>query len=146
MNNEITTTQNTDVQETQHTQAGAVLLNTVDTTSTAGAKTVVNAINSANSLSTIEESEVLDIRDCVVTQGIRKGRGTQSDVECANIYLIDTDGQAWFSQSAGIANSVSLIASMFPDFGKGTEDGYLSMRVKTVPLNNGNTTKTLVLV
>lgn len=145
MNNEITTTQNTEMQE-QHVQAGAVLLNTVDTNITSGAKMVVNAINSANSLSNVDENEVLDIRDCVVTQGIRKGRGTQSDVACANIYLIDKDGQAWFSQSAGIANSVSLIASMFPDFGKSTDEGYLSMRVRSVQLNNGNTTKTLVLV
>lgn len=145
MANEITT-QNTEMQEQNTTHAGGVLLNTVDTNSTSGAKMVVNAINSANSLSNVDESDVLNIRDCVVTQGIRKGRGTQSDVACANIYLIDTDGQAWFSQSAGIANSVSLIASMFPDFGKSTEEGYLSMRVRTVQLNNGNTTKTLVLV
>lgn len=120
------------------------LLNTMNLATTEGKVQTINALNNAISLKEAKDT-VLNICDCITMPGIRKGRGGAPDTECINTYLIDTEGNAWFSQSDGINRSVRMIAMMFPDFGKSTKEGSLPMHVDAKELANGNTIKSLVL-
>lgn len=119
-------------------------INTVNTDSVEGKFAVLNAINSAVSLKDI--SGTIDVCDCITMSGLRKGRNGNSDTSCQNTYLITKDGIAYFTQSDGIARSVNLIASLFPDFGKSTKKGCLTLQVAERELTNGNTIKTLVVL
>lgn len=119
-------------------------INTMNMTTTEGKITTINALNNAISLKEAKDT-VLDVCDCITMPGTRKGRGGMPDTECQNTYLIDTNGNAWFTQSDGIARSVRMIAMMFPDFGKSTTDACLHVRVDERELANGNTIKNLVI-
>ena len=119
-------------------------LNTVNMTNDEGKIAVLNAINSAISLKEAKDT-VLDVCDCITMPGTRKGRNGMPDTECQNTYLIDTEGNAWFTQSDGIARSVRSIAMLYPDFGKSRTDGCLHVRVDERQLANGNTIKNLVI-
>ena len=119
-------------------------INTVNMDTFEGKVNVLNALNNAMSLKQAKDA-VLDICDCIVMAGVRKGRNGMADTECNNVYLIDTEGNAWFSQSDGIARSVKMIVMMFPDFGKSSDDKCLHVKVVEKELDNGNTIKTLVL-
>lgn len=120
------------------------VINTINMDTMEGKVTTLNALNNAMSLK-IAGNSVLCIKDCIIMPGTRKGRNGAPDSECSNTYLIDTDGNAFFSQSDGIARSARMIAMMFPDFGKNTKDGCLKLYVDAKELDNGNTIKNLVL-
>lgn len=120
------------------------LLNTLNMAEFEGKVATVNALSAALSLKDYGDA-VMDVCDCIIMPGIRKGRNGMPDTDCSNTYVIDTSGQAWFSQSDGIARSAKTIAMMFPDFGKSTTDGCLHVKVLENHLPNGNTIKTLVL-
>ena len=124
--------------------SGNGLVNTVDMSSMEGMVNVANALNSAMSLKDAKDS-VLDVCDIIIMPGVRKGRGNMPDTPCKNTYLIDTSGNAWFSQSEGIARSATNIAGIFRQFMKSNDDGCLHMHVHEQPLPNGNTIKNLVL-
>lgn len=145
-NTELATTNDTDIIPTVTVDdviSANGFINTVDMTKLEGKVAVANAVNNAISLK--DSPEVLDVVDCITMPGIRKGRKNMPDTECTNVYLIDVDGKAWFSQSDGIARSVRLLASLFPDFGKSLPQGALHVKVVEQQLNNGNTLKTLAL-
>ena len=124
--------------------ANGNFLNTMNLATNEGKITTINALNNAMSLKDAKDT-VLDICDCITTPGTRKGRNGMPDTECQNTYLIDTEGNAWFTQSDGIARSAKMIAMMFPDFGKSTTDGCLHIKVDERQLANGNTIKNLVI-
>lgn len=126
------------------TSGNGDVINTLNLSTTEGKVATINALNNAMSLKDAKDA-VLDICDCITMPGVRKGRNGMPDMECVNTYLIDTEGNAWFTQSDGIARSVKMIAMMFPDFGKNTPDGCLHVKVDSRELNNGNTIKNLVL-
>lgn len=113
----------------------------------AGRKVAANAINNALSLADFEGVE-LDIIGIMTTPGIRKSRsGNTPDTMCQNTYLLDADGNAYFSQSDGVARSINGIMAMYPEFPKDTENGKSAKMVligKQLP--NGNTIKTIKLV
>lgn len=119
-------------------------MNTMNLATNEGKIATLNAVNSALSLKDAKDT-VLDICDCITMPGVRKGRNGAPDTDCQNTYLIDTEGNAWFTQSDGIARSVRMIAMMFPDFGKTMEDKCLHVKVDSKELANGNTIKSLVL-
>lgn len=149
-------TQNTEIVATNDTQEIAPtnidqimsgngdFINTMNLSSNEGKIATINALNTAMSLKDAKDT-VLDIQDCITMPGTRKGRNGMPDSECINTYLIDTDGNAWFTQSDGIARSVKTIALMFPDFGKNNTDKCLHLKVIERQLNNGNTIKSLAL-
>lgn len=150
-------TETTEIVETENTEMAPVVniddvmsangnwINTMNLSTFEGKAATINALNSALSLKDAKDT-VLDICDCVTTSGMRKSRDPRvPDTECQNTYLIDTTGNAWFTQSDGIARSVRMIAMMFPDFGKNTPDGCLHLKVQANELPNGNTIKSLVL-
>lgn len=145
-NTELATTNDTDIIPTvtvDNVISSNGFINTVDMTKLDGKVAVANAVNSATSLKDAPES--IDVIDCITMPGVRKGRNNMPDTDCTNVYLIDTEGNAWFSQSDGIARSVRLLASLFPDFGKSLPQGALHVKVVEQQLNNGNTLKTLAL-
>lgn len=145
-NTELATTENTDIMPTVSVDdviAANGYINSVDMNSVEGKIAVANAVNNASSLKT--KTGVMEIVDCITLPGVRVGRNNMPDTPCTNVYLIDKNGDAWFSQSDGIARSVRLIASLFPDFGKSLPDGALKVRVVEQELPNGNTLKTLAL-
>lgn len=121
----------------------AVQINTLNTDTFDGKITALNALNNAVSLKDANSS--LKICDCIALPGVRKGRNNTADTECQNTYLIDIDGNAYFTQSDGIARSVRMIYMLFPDFGKSSDVGYLKVRVVEKKLPNGNTIKSLVV-
>lgn len=120
------------------------MINTLNLATTEGKLDTLNAINNAQSLKEANDT-TLDVCDCITMPGVRKGRNNMPDTECQNTYLIDTKGNAWFTQSDGIARSVKMIAMLFPDFGKSTDEGCLHMHVEEKQLSNGNTIKTLAI-
>ena len=121
----------------------AVQINTLNTDTFDGKITALNALNNAVSLK--DATNPLKICDCIALPGVRKGRNNTGDTECQNTYLIDIDGNAYFTQSDGIARSVRMIYMLFPDFGKSSDVGYLKVRVVEKKLPNGNTIKSLVV-
>lgn len=142
MTNDIITYDN-DQQIAAQPAQGAQLICTVDANDNKGKTTIYNAINNAEPLNN-HMNEDLQICDCITEQGVRRGRNGMPDAPCINTYLIDVDGTAYFSQSDGVARSVYTLATLWPDFGKNDDAGYLVLRCVEKPLQNGNTVKNLV--
>ena len=118
-------------------------VNTFDLNTDEGKKSVLKAYNAAEPLNN-HVDEVLQICDVMTTPGIRKGRNGMPDVECQNTYLIDVNGNAYFSQSDGVARSLQMFVALYPDFGKSSEKGCVEIKCIEQPMNNGNTLKTLI--
>lgn len=126
------------------TASNGNVINTLNLATFEGKINTLNAINNAQSLTDAHDTTI-DVCDCITMPGVRKGRGNTPDTECQNTYLLDTKGNAWFTQSDGIARSVKMIAMLFPDFGKNTPDGCLHVHVEENTLKNGNSIKSLVV-
>lgn len=145
---EMATTNNTEIMPAVNMDmimsSNGNMINTMNLATNEGKINTLNAINNAMSLKDAKDT-VLDVCDCITMPGTRKGRNGMPDADCQNTYLIDTEGNAWFTQSDGIARSVKMIAMMFPDFGKGMDDKCLHLRVESKEIANGNTIKTLVI-
>lgn len=108
---------------------------TVDITSDEGKKNVANALNAATPLKNFMDKKI-NVVDIMTTPGIR----AVSETECTNTYLVLKDGTVLFSQSEGVARAArNLVGIWNGDFGDG-----LALKCVEVPLNNGNTMKTLV--
>lgn len=118
-------------------------INTCDLSTFEGKKTTANAINNADSLNN-HVGEIIRVKDVITMAGVRKGRNGQPDAPCQNTYIIDTDGNAYFSQSDGVKNSLNVTMAIYQVCDAG--NGYLPMVCKTEQLPNGNTIKTLVVV
>lgn len=114
---------------------------TLDVSTIEGKKQVINARNTAKSLNSIGDKP-LQVVGAYITEGQRTR--TFPPKPCANVYLFTKDGNAYFSQSEGIARSVYDIVDMFPDFAH--NEGGLKLRVASTPLPNGNTLKALELM
>lgn len=143
-NNELATYEN-DNQIAAQAAVESPLICTVDANDNAGKTTIYNAVNNAEPLNS-HMNEDLMICDCITERGIRRGRNGMPDQPCVNTYLIDVDGVAYFSQSDGVARSVYTLVTLWDDFGKSTDAGYLMLRCIEKPLQNGNTVKNLVKV
>lgn len=118
-------------------------INTLDLSTRTGKLATVNAYNNAESLNQYD-GEWLEVCDAITTPGVRRSRQAGvPPVPCTNTYLITKDGNAYFSQSDGIADSITFLHGIFPDLGKSDPDGCLMMQVVEVPTNGGNTLKRL---
>lgn len=116
-------------------------INTLDIDSDEGKLKTIAAYNGAQSL-TSKGDEVFNLEDVITIPGVRKSRNiSQPNTPCTNTYLITTDGEAFFTQSDGIADSVGMIVAMYPDLNK--PDG-LKVRVQETITANGNTLKRLI--
>lgn len=97
-------------------------------------KTVVyNAFNDALSLSK-EAPETIALQGIILQEGI----ASVTKTPCINTYLIDDKGQAYFSQSAGIARSAKQILAVW-----GGEVSGLVVRIVEKPFGEGRTVKSL---
>lgn len=123
-------------------EAATPFINTLDASTVEGKLTTANALNSAVSLNDYVETP-LQIVDLIQTAGIRKARDkNQIDTPCTNTYLIGADGQAYFSQSEGVARSARNILAIFPDLNK--PEG-LKMVCSEMQLPNGNSIKQIAV-
>lgn len=123
----------------------ASLINTCDLSTRAGKIASAKALTGALSLNDVPEGTVIDVRDIITTPGVRKARDPRlPNTPCINTYVIDTSGQAYMSQSEGIAQSAALLAATFPDMGKSDPEGCVPVYVQVTPLDGGKTYKTLV--
>lgn len=120
------------------------MISTINTGTMQDRITVYNALNNAQSLATADDA-VLSIANIILMPGTRKGRNGQPDTECINTYLIDTEDNAWFTQSDGIARSAKSLITMFFSVGLVSKDNPLAVKVMEQKLQNGNTIKSLAL-
>lgn len=133
------------VEESRALTTSQGFVNTCDISTRQGKLTVIKAVNNAQSLADVPEGTVIDVCDIVTKPGIRKARDPRlPNTPCINTYLIDTEGNAYMSQSDGIAQSAEFIVSAFSDMGKSDPEGCVPLFVKVTPLPNGNTVKSLV--
>lgn len=116
-----------------------VFFNTLSTSDTAGKIAAFNAINAAKSLNDFVD-ETLTIVDAITMPGTRKSLDGDSIIDCQNSYLIDNNGQAYFSQSTGVARAINTMHEMFPTFN--SPDGINVVCIET-KLANGRKFKTL---
>lgn len=123
-----------------------VFANTIQLATPADKMRVLRALNSAVSLNSIGSSPI-DVVDIIQRPGIRRSRDSRlPDAPCINTYFITRDGKTYMSQSVGIANSARDIVDpmMFPDCGRSTEKGCITLQVVSQTLDNGNTIKSIV--
>lgn len=126
-------------------KAFADVFTTCDLTDRKGKNAVLRALNDAESLAEAFPSDaILEVIDFVVKPGIRRARMQgQNDTPCLNVYIITRDGNAYMTQSDGIAASVQDIVSMYPEGMRANEQGFTRIQLRTKKLPNGNTLKTL---
>lgn len=112
----------------------------------AGRKMAVNAVNNAQSLASFEGVS-LKVANIMTKPGVRASYDNAPEQPCQNTYLITTDGEAYFSQSNGVARSINNILAVYPDFPRDTENGeYCEMVLKSQQLPNGRTIKMIEIV
>lgn len=106
----------------------------------------LRALNAAMSLANVirPDQDVFDVIDIFQVPGIRRARQEgASDVPCKNTYFLLADGRALMTQSDGIARSIDMLLAIYPDCGRTSEKGYLSLAVHEEKLPNGNTIKSV---
>lgn len=126
----------------------SVLANTIELVTPADKMRVLRALNSAVSLNSIGSTPI-DVVDIIQRPGVRRSRDPRlPDSPCINTYFITRDGRTFMSQSVGIANAARDITDpmMFPDCGRSTEKGCITLQVVSQTLDNGNTIKSIVPV
>lgn len=118
---------------------------TLDMTTIDGKMAAVAALNGAQSMRDMV-GETLRVKDFMTTPGVRSRTGEA----CINSYLICDDGNVYFTQSTGIAESLRYLAGAFIDVSTGKlmdliESG-IGLQIREQNLSNGNTLKTVVPV
>lgn len=106
----------------------------------------LRALNSAESLAqaVVADRDTFDVIDIFQTPGVRRSRiEGVDDTPCRNTYFLLTDGRALMTQSDGIARSCDMLLALYPDCGRNSEKGYLTLAVHENKLSNGNTTKSV---
>lgn len=106
----------------------------------------LRALNSAESLATaiVPDRDTMDVVDIFQTPGLRRSRMEGvDDVPCRNTYFLLADGRALMSQSDGIARSCDMLLAIYPDCGRSTDKGCLTLAVHERKLSNGNTIKSV---
>lgn len=123
----------------------ADMFTTCDLNDRKGKNAVLRALNDADSLAEAFPGDaVLEVTDFVVKPGVRRSRVQgQADMPCLNVYILTNDGNAYMTQSDGIANSVQDIVSMYPEGMRANEDGFTRCQLTAKKLPNGNTLKKL---
>lgn len=127
-------------QDTTHTGSTLAL----DTTE--NKNRALRALNTAESLAAaiVADHDVFDVVDIFQTPGVRRSRMEgMPDQPCTNTYFLLADGRALMTQSDGISRSCQMLLAIYPDCGRSTEKGYLSLAVHEQKLPNGNSLKSV---
>lgn len=127
---------------------GPHYISTVKLESTADKNRVLRALNMAESLAqAVPVGVPFEICDVFQTPGTRRSRiDGVDDIPCTNTYLLTPDGRAFMSQSDGIARSLTMLLAIYPECGRDTEAGCLTVMVHSKNLPNGNSLKSIVPV
>lgn len=137
MNNDLTIF---DQGNSQHTNSTLAL------DSAANKNRALRALNSAESLASVivPDQDTFDVIDIFQTPGLRRSRMEGvDDVPCRNTYFLLADGRALMTQSDGIARSCDMLLALYPDCGRSTDKGCLTLAVHERKLSNGNTIKSV---
>jgi hypothetical protein len=138
MTNELATT----------TENNASLPSTITINSPAEKNRALRALSASVSLAkAVTPGEAFDVVDIFQTPGTRRSRVEgMPDVPCINTYFLLADGRSLMTQSNGIASSAQMLLSkqMYPDCGRSTEKGFLTLCVVEQKLDNGNTLKSVI--
>lgn len=122
------------------------MLSTITLDSEHDKNRALRALNSAESLAAVivPDHDTFDVIDIFQTPGVRKARQEgASDVPCRNTYFLLSDGRALMTQSDGIATSCDMLLALYPDCGRSSEKGCLTLAVHERKLPNGNTIKSV---
>ena len=103
------------------------------------AKTVYNATSNAISLHE-KVGEKLEVAGVIMERGARNDRRSGEQVPCINSYIVTTDGNAYYSQSEGVARGLVKIVNLTGDF-RTPDGGPISIVVNERKLDNGNILK-----
>ena len=106
----------------------------------------LRALNSAESLANVvrPDQDTFDVVDIFQTPGVRRSRQEGvPDIPCRNTYFLLADGRALMTQSDGIARSCDMLLALYPDCGRSTEAGCLTLAVHEQKLPNGNSLKSV---
>lgn len=106
----------------------------------------LRALNAAESLAAVivPDRDVFDVVDIFQTPGVRRSRVEGvPDTPCKNTYFLLADGRALMTQSDGIGRSVEMLLALYPDCGRSTDKGYLTLAIHEQKLPNGNTLKSV---
>lgn len=106
----------------------------------------LRALNTADSLATaiVPDRDTFDVIDIFQTPGARRSRVEgMPDQPCTNTYFLLLDGRALMTQSDGIARSCKMLLAIYPDCGRSTDKGYLTLAVHEQKLPNGNSLKSV---
>lgn len=122
------------------------LHSTITLDSTHDKNRALRALNAAESLASVitPDKDVFDVIDIFQTPGFRRSRVEGvPDTPCRNTYFLLADGRALMTQSEGIARSCDMLLSIYPDCGRSTEAGCLTLAVHEQKLPNGNSLKSV---
>lgn len=126
------------------------LMSTLSVATPAEKMRFIRAKNDAQSLSkAVRTGEAFDVVDIMQRVGKKKSRDVRlPDLPCVNTYFLLKDGRTLVSQSNGIARSVQDLLSddMFPDCGRSTEKGFLTLAVVERDLGDGRSYKVVLPV
>ena len=131
---------------TLFSQQQSALLSTITLDTDYDKNRALRALNSAESLADVivPDKTAFDCIDILQVPGVRRSRiEGVSDQPCTNTYFILADGRALMTQSDGIKRSVAMLLALYPDCGRSTEKGCLSLCVHEQKLPNGNTLKSI---
>ena len=106
----------------------------------------LRALNSAESLAAavVPDRDTFDVVDIFQVPGVRRSRiEGVDDMPCRNTYFLLADGRALMTQSDGIARSCEMLLALYPECGRETDKGYITLAVHENKLQNGNTTKSV---
>lgn len=106
----------------------------------------LRALNSAESLASVvrPDQDVFEVVDIFQTPGTRRSRQEGvPDFPCRNTYFLLADGRALMTQSDGIARSCDMLLALFPECGRNSEKGCLTLALHEQKLPNGNTLKSV---
>lgn len=91
---------------------------------------IFNAHRNAKSLASLADAEIE-----VVNVLAEVGKRARTNVPCQNTYLFTGDGEIYFTQSTGIADTINELMSMVNgDISGETSKGYIKVRVKEFDL------------
>lgn len=122
------------------------MLSTITLDSVHDKNRALRALNAAESLAAVitPDKDVFDVIDIFQTPGFRRSRMEGvPDTPCRNTYFLLADGRALMTQSDGIARSCDMLLALYPDCGRSTEVGCLTLAVHEQKLPNGNSLKSV---
>lgn len=122
------------------------MLSTINMDTDHDKKRALRALNSAESLASAvrPDQDLFDVVDIFQTPGIRRSRQEGvPDFPCRNTYFLLADGRALMTQSDGIARSCDMLLALFPECGRNSEKGCLTLALHEQKLPNGNTLKSV---